>query len=716
MASLSNINGIFDVHSTGAILFSTSHGTSGQILRSNGNAAPTWIPQSDIVGAYLPLSGGTLTGATATASGISFTVGGALTVSGTSTLSGGLKVIGPGSYNTIRSANDYTLGLDDSNGVSQWWFKAYTNGGFALHENTVGDKFTIAAGGAVTFGGSITAPSASIPTMSVNTNFAGDIFQYGSLKLNSTYINLGENALTKKTLSTAYFTNGTSNLACNIQFVNAAAQGYYKITLSGSYSYQDISGKLTKVIPFGYNPNGSIWRSGNNQSEITIATGGVSNNFTIGDLTWDSTASKFIIPIYKLSSNGNSVRVTVEHFGGNGNNLNLMTLSSIYTQAAPSPFNTRQYQNIRDRLGIGTNSPGYTLQVNGNAYVNSTLYVNGLATFDDQINVTSGYSINFGTSRLHSTDTSYFLGGNVGIGTSSPGPKLQVVQTIADWTGGFKNYTAGGYGLRVDMSGGSGQNAAIQAYTATGTGLIVKNNGLVGIGTFTPDYKLEVESTADADLVSIKSTAIANNTQMRLGISGNDSVISGTGGSTGALAFKTYGTERMRIKANGQIDFASPGTPNQSGISMFGGTNGGIMYMYRPAGQNGDIIRFQTAISSISSTRVGYINTTGSATTYNSASDYRLKENVTKITNALDRVNKLKPSRFNFIIEPKNTVDGFIAHEVQEIVPEAVTGVKDDIDENGDNHYQGMDNSRLVPLLTAAIQELEARIKQLENK
>ena len=203
---------------------------------------------------------------------------------------------------------------------------------------------------------------------------------------------------------------------------------------------------------------------------------------------------------------------------------------------------------------------------------------------------------------------------------------------------------------------------------------------------------------------------------MRLGISGNDSVISGTGGSTGALAFKTYGTERMRIKANGQIDFASPGTPNQSGISMFGGTNGGIMYMYRPAGQNGDIIRFQTAISSISSTRVGYINTTGSATTYNSASDYRLKENVTKITNALDRVNKLKPSRFNFIIEPKNTVDGFIAHEVQEIVPEAVTGVKDDIDENGDNHYQGMDNSRLVPLLTAAIQELEARIKQLENK
>ena len=80
MASLSNINGLFDVHSTGAILFSTSHGTSGQILRSNGNAAPTWVDASTVIGGpYLPLTGGTLTGATATATGISFTVGGALT-------------------------------------------------------------------------------------------------------------------------------------------------------------------------------------------------------------------------------------------------------------------------------------------------------------------------------------------------------------------------------------------------------------------------------------------------------------------------------------------------------------------------------------------------------------------------------------------------------------------------------------------------------------
>ena len=80
MASLSNINGIFDVHSTGAIQFNGNHGTAGQILKSNGNAAPTWVDASTVIGGpYLPLTGGTLTGATATATGISFTVGGALT-------------------------------------------------------------------------------------------------------------------------------------------------------------------------------------------------------------------------------------------------------------------------------------------------------------------------------------------------------------------------------------------------------------------------------------------------------------------------------------------------------------------------------------------------------------------------------------------------------------------------------------------------------------
>ena len=117
MASLSNINGLFDVHSTGAILFSTSHGTSGQILRSNGNAAPTWVAASTVIGGpYLPLTGGTLSGATATATGISFTVGGAL--AGTSASFTG-KVISP--RTSLNRGSNVASGYNYYNDVINGW-------------------------------------------------------------------------------------------------------------------------------------------------------------------------------------------------------------------------------------------------------------------------------------------------------------------------------------------------------------------------------------------------------------------------------------------------------------------------------------------------------------------------------------------------------------------------------------------------------------------
>jgi hypothetical protein len=123
-----------------------------------------------------------------------------------------------------------------------------------------------------------------------------------------------------------------------------------------------------------------------------------------------------------------------------------------------------------------------------------------------------------------------------------------------------------------------------------------------------------------------------------------------------------------------------------------------------------------------SDTVVGTIIMNASSTNYNETSDYRLKENVVELTGAADRVQQLKPSRFNFITEPDNTVDGFLAHEVADICPQAVTGVKDAVDDDGNIVAQAIDKSKLVPLLTAALQEaltkidaLEARIAALES-
>jgi hypothetical protein len=137
---------------------------------------------------------------------------------------------------------------------------------------------------------------------------------------------------------------------------------------------------------------------------------------------------------------------------------------------------------------------------------------------------------------------------------------------------------------------------------------------------------------------------------------------------------------------------------------------------------------------------VGDIRTNGSATSYVTSSDYRLKENVEYDWDATTRLKQLRPSRFNFIADADTTVDGFLAHEVQDIVPEAISGVKDEmkeeeyevtpavLDEDGNvvteavmgtrevPEYQGIDQSKLVPLLTKALQEQQTLIESLEAR
>lgn len=114
-----------------------------------------------------------------------------------------------------------------------------------------------------------------------------------------------------------------------------------------------------------------------------------------------------------------------------------------------------------------------------------------------------------------------------------------------------------------------------------------------------------------------------------------------------------------------------------------------------------------------STNNVGSITVTASSTSYNTSSDYRLKENVVALTGAKTRLNSLNVKRFNFTIDPSVTVDGFLAHEVAPIVPEAISGTKDEVDSDGNPVYQGIDQAKLVPLLTAALQEAFAEIAAL---
>ena len=172
------------------------------------------------------------------------------------------------------------------------------------------------------------------------------------------------------------------------------------------------------------------------------------------------------------------------------------------------------------------------------------------------------------------------------------------------------------------------------------------------------------------------------------------------------MSMHTAGAERMRIDSSGNLLVGKTSDSNTAN-GVTARPDGGARFTSAGTSSFVQLAFFRNG----SASEVGSITTTSSATAYNTSSDYRLKENVVEMTGALDRVNQLQPKRFNFIADETNTlVDGFLAHEVSDIVPEAVTGEKD-----GDR-MQGIDQSKLVPLLTKAIQEQQTQIDALQSE
>ena len=182
------------------------------------------------------------------------------------------------------------------------------------------------------------------------------------------------------------------------------------------------------------------------------------------------------------------------------------------------------------------------------------------------------------------------------------------------------------------------------------------------------------------------------------------------------IAFTEGGTEGMRMTSAGEllVGMTTYGVTNSgasispTASSSFYVSGGTVLTIGRGV-SDGTAIQFNR-----SGTNCGSISVTSSSTAYNTSSDYRLKENVNYNFDATTRLKQLKPARFNFIIEPNKTVDGFIAHEVQSVIPEAIIGTKDEIDFEGKPVYQGIDQSKLTPILTKALQEAIAKIEQLE--
>ena len=217
----------------------------------------------------------------------------------------------------------------------------------------------------------------------------------------------------------------------------------------------------------------------------------------------------------------------------------------------------------------------------------------------------------------------------------------------------------------------------------------------------------------------------------------------------GRLIFRTTAdgasipTERMRITSGGEMLFRCTGitgdAPNATGARVYQ-NNGNCKVRGTSTTSSGTDTAFQFYHGTQTSAFQGKITVDNSSVSYHTSSDYRLKENVVDIADGITRIKQLAPKRFNFIVDAEKTVDGFLAHEAQTVVPEAVSGEKDATREeeyevtpavlNDDGEqvtpavmgtrtvpdHQGIDQSKLVPLLTAALQEAISKIETLETK
>jgi hypothetical protein len=240
----------------------------------------------------------------------------------------------------------------------------------------------------------------------------------------------------------------------------------------------------------------------------------------------------------------------------------------------------------------------------------------------------------------------------------------------------------------------------------------IDSSGNVGIGnTGNSSRKLDItQDSGQSAGVRVRSDGSGAYYQMFTGTA-NPKI--GSSHNTDQIELHTGGSERMRIASGGTVQISGP-----SGASTI--TTDGTQFI--PASDKVEYRWYcgttisRTAVSFRNPNgQVGYISVSGTSTNFNTSSDHRLKENVVYDFDATTRLKQLRPARFNFIADADTTVDGFLAHEVQSIVPEAISGTHNEVDDDGNPVYQGIDQSKLVPLLVKTIQELEARIVALET-
>jgi len=278
----------------------------------------------------------------------------------------------------------------------------------------------------------------------------------------------------------------------------------------------------------------------------------------------------------------------------------------------------------------------------------------------------------------------------------------------------------------------SGQLQLATGASAT-TAVTIDTSQNVGIGTTSPSSKLEVYSTSagsggnatypgsiviNTGLTGLNNTG-ANGLEFK-----SSNYLAGYGQLISSINVPSGGTQLVFANRQSSATWTEMARFDNLGNLLVGTTtSGGVGMTFSPGTVGAPVMTFNKSYNggvgvlncNYNGANVGGISMTNSATAFNTTSDYRLKENVLPMTNALEKVAQLKPVTYTWKADG-TAGQGFIAHELAEIVPDCVTGEKDAVNEDGSIKPQAIDTSFLVATLTAAIQELTERVKALESK
>jgi len=276
--------------------------------------------------------------------------------------------------------------------------------------------------------------------------------------------------------------------------------------------------------------------------------------------------------------------------------------------------------------------------------------------------------------------------------------------------------TTAGVTVTGDNSG------SLQLATNNGTTAVtIDTSQNVGIGTASPATKVEIQSGAETLRLSRSTSGsvylgLAQGGTRKVYLESNNADLNlFAEAASSNLIFGTVSTERMRINSTGNVSIGTSSNIARLGVVFDGTADNGCILRTSTNASGAGFLYFQQDTNTCGSVvRVG----TTSAVTYATTSDYRLKENVMPMTDGLNKVSRLKPVTYTWK-QGGESAEGFIAHELAEVCPDAVVGTKDQVetylDEDGNEQtrpkYQAIDTSFLVATLTAAIQELNAKVE-----